>query len=122
MDIIIRILKVPHGGPGSIPGKIAWNLWWKNGIWAAFLRLLRFPLQIYINVLSSTLYSPDTDSVVIWSTILRFQCWHVIVAYKIGFTIYIVFIQYTWIRAVILFETISFGSQKCPFLYSVSIY
>jgi hypothetical protein len=30
----------------------------------------------------------------------------------IGFSIYIVFIQYTQIHAVILFETIYFGSQK----------
>jgi hypothetical protein len=36
------------GGPGSSTGQVMWDLWWKSGTGADFLRVLRFSLPILI--------------------------------------------------------------------------
>jgi hypothetical protein len=59
-------------GPGSIPDRVVWDLWWTKWHWGRFARVLIFPLPIPISpaalysliILSATLYSLKIDSVV----------------------------------------------------------
>jgi hypothetical protein len=50
-----------RGGPGSSPGLVMWDLWWTKWRWGSFLRVLRFPLPIYIPPIV-----PQSSSSIIW--------------------------------------------------------
>jgi hypothetical protein len=51
-----------RGGPGSIPGLVKWDLCGgQSGAGAGFLRVLRFPLPIFIPQIA-----PQSPSPIIW--------------------------------------------------------
>jgi hypothetical protein len=62
---------ISHGGSGSIPCQVMWDLWWTEWHWCEFARIIRFslsiftsPTAIYLIIIPSLLHSFDTDSIV----------------------------------------------------------
>jgi hypothetical protein len=46
---------------GSSPGLAMWDLWWTSGAGVGFLRVLQFPLPIFIQPIA-----PQSSSSIIW--------------------------------------------------------